>query len=61
MAPPDDGMWLAGIDPVSAFYADVEAEAAAEVERQLVGDLDNWKPTDIIGMSGVLGVEPDGD
>lgn len=39
--PGDD--FLFGIDPVSAFRADVEAEVAVEVE-QFLGDLDNWKP-----------------
>ena len=42
--PGDDDDFLTGIDPVSAFRADVDAEVAIEVERQLLGDLDNWKP-----------------
>jgi hypothetical protein len=40
--PGDD--FLAGIDPVSVFGADVEAEFAVEVERQMIGDVSNWKP-----------------
>lgn len=50
MTTPDDGDFLAGIDPVSAFRADVEAEVAIEVERQLLGDLSNWKPTGLTGF-----------
>lgn len=56
-----EGDFLSGIDPVSAFHADVEAEVAIEVERQFLGDLSDWKPTGLTGMSGVLGIEPDGD
>jgi hypothetical protein len=58
-AQPDD--FLTGIDPVSAFSADVQAEVAIEVERRFLGDLSNWKPTGLMGMSGVLGIEPDGN
>lgn len=53
MTEPDD--FLTGIDPVSAFRTDVEAEVAVEVERQMLGDLENWKPT---GLLNVLGIEP---
>lgn len=42
MSAADD--FLTGIDPVSAFRADVEAEVAVEVERQFLGDLSSWKP-----------------
>lgn len=52
MKTPGDGDFLAGIDPVSAFRADVEAEVAIEVERQFLGDLSNRKPE---GLSGFLG------
>lgn len=37
-----------------------ELEVWAEVERQMLGDLSNWKPTGLTGMSGVLGIEPGG-
>jgi hypothetical protein len=59
MTTPDD--FLSGIDPVSAFSADVEAEVAVEVERRFLGDLSNWKPEGLSGMSSVLGIEPNDD
>jgi hypothetical protein len=46
--PGDDDDFLRGVDPVSAFHADVEAEAAIEFERQLLGDLENWKSTGLM-------------
>jgi hypothetical protein len=50
---PDSGDFLDGIDPVSAFRADVEAEVSVEVERQFLGDLSNWKPTGLVqALSG---------
>jgi hypothetical protein len=60
MSSQPDG-FLAGIDPVSAFGADVEAEVAVEFERQMLGDVSNWKPEGLTGgsfaVSGSLGIE----
>ena len=54
----EPGDFLAGIDPISAFRADVEADVAVRVEQLMIGDVSNWKPE---GLANVLGIEPEHD
>ena len=46
-----------GLPPLVTRF-DIEVDAWNATERIMLGDLANWKPEGLSGMSGILGIEP---